>query len=94
MEWLLINKMDEIFFFKDLRDISEFTHLTKSQTNNMFMQSLKHVNRLTNYGYYIQRLYNLPATHQRTKFNMTKLIYFTNHTQENQNYIINKLNII
>lgn len=89
MEWLLINKNNEIYFFKDLKSVEEFTHLTKSQVNNMLQQSIKHINRYTNYGYYLQRLYNNSWTHQRQQFVMNKYLYFTNHTQENQHYIFN-----
>ena len=89
MEWLLINKNNEINTFKDIKEVCEFTHLTKSQVNNMLQQSIKHINRYTNYGYYLQRLYNNSWTHQRKQFVMNKYIYFTNHTQENHNYIVN-----
>ncbi len=89
-EWLLIDKVGDYHYFKDIKSICDYLDLTKSQVNNIFQQSLKHINRYTNRGYYIQRLYNNPHTHQRTQFSMNKYIYCTDHTQDNQNYVINK----
>jgi hypothetical protein len=85
-EWLLIDKQDNYYYFKDVHEICEFTHLTKSQVNNVYQQSLKHINRYTNRGYYIQRLFNLPQLHERKKFPMIRNIYFTDHTQEKYHY--------
>ena len=72
-EWLIIDKNNEIYYFKDLKGVEDFTHLTKSQVNNMLQQSIKHINRYTNYGYYLQRLYNNCHLHQRNQFVMNNL---------------------
>ena len=67
-EWLLIDKMDDHFYFKDIKSICNYLDLTKSQVNNIFQQSIKRVNNYTNKGYYIQRLYNNPHAPIRTQF--------------------------
>ena len=76
MEYLLVDKTGDNFYFKDLKEIAEYLNLTKSQINNEVYQSLKHYNLYTNRGIYIQRLYNNPVLHKRKKFDCCKYIYY------------------
>ena len=55
-EWLLINLIGDFFYYDKIEDIIEDTGLTKSQIDNVYKQSLKHYNKYTNRGLYIQRL--------------------------------------
>ena len=76
MEYLLIDKCDDIFFFKNLKDVSEYLNLNKSQTNNELRQSIKHYNKRTNRGNYVQRLYDNPVLPPRLTFDLDKYIYY------------------
>ena len=77
-EWYLEDKMGDIHYFKDIKSICDYLNLTKSQVNNIFQQSIKHYNKYTNRGYYIQRLYNNSQTHERRQFITDKYIYYPN----------------
>ncbi len=77
-EWLLIDKVGDFHYFKDIKSICDYLDLTKSQVNNIFIQSIKHYNKYTNRGYYIQRLFNNSYTHQRQQFFTDKYIYYPN----------------
>ena len=77
-EWYLEDKMGDIHYFKDIKSICDYLNLTKSQVNNIFQQSIKHYNKYTNRGYYIQRLYNNFQTHERRQFITDKYIYYPN----------------
>ena len=78
-EWYLEDKMGDIHYFKDIKSICDYLDLTKSQVNNIFIQSIKHYNKYTNRGYYIQRLYNNTNTHQRQQFFTDDYIYYPNN---------------
>lgn len=71
-EWLLINKANEFHYFKNIKSICNYLNLTKSEVNNIFIQSIKNTNKYTNKGFYIQRLFNDPTKHIRTKFEKHK----------------------
>jgi len=75
-EYLLIDKLGDYIYFKKLDDISTYLNLTKSQTYNICRQSLKHYNKYTNRGYYIQRLYNDISRTPKMMYNMDKYIYY------------------
>ncbi len=55
-EYLLIDKVGDYFYFNKLSDIEKYLNLSKSQVCNIYRQSLKHYNKNTKFGYYIQRL--------------------------------------
>ena len=76
MEYLVIDKCNDIFFFNNLKDVSEYLNLNKSQTNNELRQSIKHYNKRTNRGNYIQRLYENPVLPPRLIFEVDKYIYY------------------
>ena len=50
MEWLLIDKVDDFFYFKDIKEICKYLDKTKSQVNNIVQQSYKNVNKYTRKG--------------------------------------------
>tara|TARA_R110002096_G_scaffold423942_1_gene631507 strand:- start:114 stop:389 length:276 start_codon:yes stop_codon:yes gene_type:complete len=76
MEYLVIDKCNDIFFFNNLKDVSEYLNLTKSQTNNELRQSIKHYNKRTNRGNYVQRMYDNPVLPPRLTFELDKYIYY------------------
>ena len=76
MEYLVIDKCNDIFFFNNLKDVSEYLNLTKSQTNNELRQSIKHYNKRTNRGNYVQRMYDNPVLPPRLTFELNKYIYY------------------
>ena len=76
MEYLVIDKCNDIFFFNNLKEVSEYLNLNKSQTNNELRQSIKHYNKRTNRGNYIQRLYENPVLPPRLTFELNKYIYY------------------
>ena len=76
MEYLVIDKCNDIFFFNNLKDVSEYLNLNKSQTNNELRQSIKHYNKRTNRGNYVQRMYDNPVLPPRLTFELNKFIYY------------------
>lgn len=94
-EWVLIDKVGDLLFFKDIMSIAKYLDKSKSQVNNIFQQSIKNTNQIHKSGYYIQRLYEDASRPPRKYFKTNKNIYFTNHTQENykteHNYCLNNL---
>ena len=44
-EWLLINKANEFQYFKNIKSICNYLNLTKSEVNNIFIQSIKNTNK-------------------------------------------------
>ena len=91
-EWLLIDKVGDYYYFRDIMSIAKYLDMSKSQVNNLFIQSLKHTNQFHKTGFYLQRLYNDTTRPPKKDFrNKNKYIYFTNHTQENWNYCLNNL---
>ena len=76
MEYLVIDKCNDIFFFNNLKDVSEYLNLNKSQTNNELRQSIKHYNKRTNRGNYVQRMYDNPVLPPRLTFELNKYIYY------------------
>jgi len=93
MEWLLIDKVDDFFYFKDIKEICKYLDKTKSQVNNIVQQSYKNVNKYTNSGYFIQRLFvDKSRTPTGNKYKSNKYIYFTNFNYEKkENFIYNIL---
>ena len=92
MEWLLIDKTGDLFYFKDIISIAKYLDKTKSQVNNLFQQSLKHTNQLHKTGFYIQRLYIDKSRTPRNNYSESyKNIYFTDYTTENNRYCLNNL---
>ena len=77
-EWVLVDKMGDLHFFKDIKSICDYLNLTKSQVNNIFQQSIKRVNNYTKRGFYIQRLYNNPHSPIRTQFVHHKYAQYKN----------------
>ena len=75
-EWLLIDKVGDYFYFKDIQKIADYLNLTKGQINNEINQSIKHYNKYTNRGYYIQKLYNNPV--------LDKYIYYIDNNGEKE----------
>jgi len=91
-EWLLIDKTGDLFYFKDISCIAKYIDKTKPQVYNIIIQSIKNTNKLHKSGFYIQRLYiDKSRTPKKDYRNRNKYIYFTNHTQEDKNYILNNL---
>lgn len=78
-EWLLIDKVGDFHYFKDIKSICDYLDLSKGAVYNIFLQSIKHYNKYTNRGYYIQRLFNNTYTHQRKQFFTDKYIYYPNN---------------
>ena len=76
MEYLVIDKCNDIFFFNNLKEVSEYLNLNKSQTNNELRQSIKHYNKRTNRGNYVQRMYDNPVLPPRLTFELNKYIYY------------------
>ena len=87
-EWLLIDKVGDLYFFKDMEEIAKYTDLTKPQLYNVFLQSIKHYNKYSSRGLYIQRLFNNAHTHQRAQFKQDKYIYYIDDDGENQYGVI------
>tara|TARA_R110000765_G_scaffold15885_2_gene45269 strand:- start:104 stop:385 length:282 start_codon:yes stop_codon:yes gene_type:complete len=83
-EWLLIDKVGDYFYFKDIQKIADYLNLTKGQINNEINQSIKHYNKYTNRGYYIQKLYNNPALPPKTIFVLDKFIYYIDNNGEKE----------
>ena len=78
MEYLLVDKIGDYHYFKNLKDIGLYLDLTVGQINNEFRQSLKHYNKYTNRKVYIQRLFINPLLPPRLKFDLDKYIYYPN----------------
>tara|TARA_R110000850_G_scaffold108983_1_gene221486 strand:- start:7793 stop:8071 length:279 start_codon:yes stop_codon:yes gene_type:complete len=78
MEYLLVDKIGDYHYFKNLKDIGLYLDLTVSQINNEFRQSLKHYNKYTNREVYIQRLFMNPVLPPRLNFDLNKYIYYVN----------------
>ena len=93
MEWLLIDKANDYFYFKDIQEICNYLDKTKSQVNNIVQQSIKHINKYTNSGYYIQRLFvDENRTPSNNKYKQKKNIYFTNFNfEKKENFIYNSI---
>lgn len=83
-EWYLEDKMGDIHYFKDIKSICDYLDLSKGVVYNIFLQSIKHYNKYTIRGYYIQRLYNNPHTHQRKQFFQDKYIYYIDNEGNNE----------
>ena len=83
-EWLVINKIGDHIYFKNQLEICEYFNLTKAQVYNIYTQSLKHYNKYTNHGYYIQRLYNDPTRPPKLLFPMNRFIYYVNNDGSTQ----------
>ena len=77
-EWLVIDKVGDYFYYKNIKDVSIALDLTKSQVYNLVQQSIKHYNKYTSKGVYIQRLYNDPSRTPRNNYVMDKFIYYIN----------------
>tara|TARA_R110000737_G_scaffold339334_2_gene361171 strand:- start:3535 stop:3855 length:321 start_codon:yes stop_codon:yes gene_type:complete len=92
-EWLLIDKANDYFYFKDIQEICNYLDKTKSQVNNIVQQSIKHINKYTNSGYYIQRLFvDENRTPSNNKYKQIKYIYFTNFNfEKKENFIYNSI---
>ena len=56
--FLLIDKMGDYFYFKDMKSISKYLDKTYSQIVSIYRHSQKHYVELHSSGYYIQNLYN------------------------------------
>lgn len=83
-EYLLIDKVGDFFYFNKLSDIEKYLNLSKSQVCNIYRQSIKHYNKYTNHGYYIQRLYNDPTRPPKLLFPMNRFIYYVNNDGSTQ----------
>tara|TARA_R110001606_G_scaffold291343_3_gene439224 strand:- start:7311 stop:7595 length:285 start_codon:yes stop_codon:yes gene_type:complete len=81
-EWLVIDKVGDYFYYKDIKEVSTALDLTKSQVYNLVLQSIKHYNKYTSKGVYIQRLYNDPSRPPRHNFIMDKYIYYVDDDGE------------
>tara|TARA_R110000822_G_scaffold37161_3_gene104151 strand:+ start:1577 stop:1870 length:294 start_codon:yes stop_codon:yes gene_type:complete len=77
-EWLVIDKMGDHFYYYKIEDMVNDLGLTKSQIYNEVLQSLKHFNKYTNRGYYIQRLYNDNSRTPKYNYKIDKYIYYVN----------------
>ena len=77
-EWLLIDKTGDYFYYKTIEDMSNNLGLTKTQIYNEVQQSIKHYNKYTNRGLYIQRLYNDFSRTPRVLYKTDKYIYYVN----------------
>ena len=96
MEWLLIDKLGDYLYFKDILQISVYLDISKSKVNNIIQQSIKHSNKYTNSGYYIQRLFNITGrTPQNNLYKRNKYIYFVGYEFEGfpncEGFIRNKI---
>jgi len=78
IEWVMIDKMGDYFYFKDIQAIGDYLVLNKKQVYNLILQSQKHFNKYTSHGVYIQRLYNDPSRPPKTKFTLDNYIYYVN----------------
>jgi len=83
-EWLLIDKVGDYFYFKDIQKIADYLNLTKGQINNEINQSIKHYNKYTNRGYYIQKLYNNISLPPKNIFVLDKYIYYIDNNGEKE----------
>ena len=77
-EWLVIDKMGDHFYYDRIDDMVSDLDLTKPQIYNAVLQSQKHFNKYTTYGFYIQRLYNDPSRPKKVKFILNRYIYYVN----------------
>lgn len=79
MEWLLIDKQEDLFFFKDIGDIAKYLDLTKSQIYAIIAWSK---NNICYYSpskkVYIQRLFNNPVLHQISDKNINWNLSYKN----------------
>ena len=83
-EWLVIDKIGDHIYFKNQLEICKYFDLTKAQVYNIYNQSLKHYNKYTNSGLYIQRLFNDNSRTPRKNFSLNKFIYYVNDDGSNQ----------
>tara|TARA_R110002096_G_scaffold235811_1_gene426127 strand:+ start:1761 stop:2045 length:285 start_codon:yes stop_codon:yes gene_type:complete len=83
-EWLVIDKVGDYFYYRDIKEVSIALDLTKAQVYNEVQQSIKHYNKYTNRGLYIQRLYNDSSRTPRSNYVMDKYIYFVNDKGEKE----------
>ena len=62
--WLVIDKCDDEFYFKDIDSIAKYLNLTKPQIYAIVVSCRKnYIFRNKKYGVFIQCLYNNTATH-------------------------------
>ena len=93
-EWLVIDKMGDHFYYDRIDDMVSDLDLTKPQIYNAVLQSQKHFNKYTTYGFYIQRLYNDLSRPPKTKFILDKYIYYVNDDGTTQYGVFPKFIII
>ena len=77
-EWLLIDKVGDYLYFDKIENIADYLCLTKSQIYSCIIQSLKHYNKYTNRGIYIQKLYNNPGRPPKNNYDLDKYVYYIN----------------
>ena len=64
-DFLLIDKVDDFHYFKNLKDIAQYLDISISSAQNIQRESKKHLYwRHRASGYYIQRLFNNSNTNQ------------------------------
>ena len=74
-EWLVIDKMDDYFYFDYIDDIAKYFNLTKPEINAVYTYSLQNINRRSpSKKLYIQRLFLNPTLPPRdpTKIKFNK----------------------
>ena len=63
--FLLIDKTNDFFYFKDMKEVANYLNLTKAKINAIMVSCKKSYNyRSRKYGCYIQCLYNNPFCRQ------------------------------
>lgn len=73
-DWIVIDKLGDISYFKDHQEIADALHLTKPQIYAIYTYSLININKPSpSRGYYIQRLFNnihsSPRDYTKIKYN-------------------------
>lgn len=65
-EWMMIDKVGDIFYFNNIENISKHLCISKNEVYAIVQHSLKSINEYSpKHKVYIQRLYNDPTKHQR-----------------------------
>ena len=64
-EWMLIDKVGDIFYYKSMEEMADKTGLTKSELYAIIHYCRRRLNRYSpKHNLYIQRLFNHPEQHQ------------------------------
>jgi len=63
-EYLLIDKMEDFHYFKNLQEVADYLNITKTKATGIHFWCKRNYTRQPSTGLFIQRLYNNPTLKQ------------------------------